>query len=77
MSDDPTPADRWESAAQLATDEQYEWIREHCGEEAANLANYGWATDRTEEPLVVGVATRCTGTASSRRWYGRARRASR
>jgi hypothetical protein len=58
MSDDLT---RWESVLQFATDEQYAWIRENCGEEAANLANYGWATDGTEEPLLVGVATKVYG----------------
>lgn len=28
-------------------DEQYDWIKQHCGEHAAGRANYGWFVDET------------------------------
>ncbi len=42
-------------------DGQYDWIREHYGDEAADCANYGWGSDGTDEPLVLGVATKVYG----------------
>lgn len=47
-------------------DQQYQWIKDNKGKEAAEKANYGWGVDETGKELVVETKVYGHGVLTSR-----------